>query len=107
MSISTCAQAMLASLVAAHPDFAVSVAYAGRTATGIRVTTGRESSPDEMGMSLALPNTVRVSSADLDEPGPNAAIMVGGSQVYVKSAVTTAGIMRIVCSHTRPIEGVI
>ena len=97
---------MLAAVIAAHSDLAVTVASATQEADGLRVMVDKQTEASEMGQGGGKTSTVRVSAADLDEPTRGAHLKVGGVQVYVFGCETTVGIRRIECGDTRPVEGV-
>lgn len=105
MSIQDLAREALVSIAAENPELAVSVKYAGKTATGVRVLTNKQTQPGVYGQAGTTISTVRVSSAEIDEPERGAMVVVDGVQVYVNECRTSGGVRVLECSDTQPVEG--
>ena len=106
MGIETEMQAALADIASTHSDLSVEVKYGSQTATGVRVLTDKQTNPETLGQRGTTISTVRVSAADIDEPGRGALLTVGGVQVYVRDCRTSGGVRVIDCSDTQSVGGV-
>lgn len=106
MGIETEMQAALADIASTHSDLSVAVVLGSQTATGVRVLTDKQTNPETLGQRGTTISTVRVSAADIDEPGRGALLTVGGVQVYVLDCRTSGGVRVIDCSDTQSVGGV-
>jgi len=106
MSLQASVRSAVASIAAAHPEMAVTVQYGTQTATGVRATMDKQTEPGMMGQAGSTSSTVRVSSAEIDEPTRGAMVRVNGTQVYVLGCRTTCGVRVLVVNDTQPVEGI-
>ena len=106
MSITTGAQAAVAALAAAHSDLAVTVEYGTQSATGLRALTNKQTEAGILGQAGTTISTIRVSSADIDEPTRGALVTVDGTQVYVLECRTSGGVRVMDVSDTQLVEGI-
>lgn len=104
MSLDGEGQAALTAIIAAHGG--VTVRYGSHTGTGLQVLRNKQTTQSMLGQAGETLSTVRVSSADIDEPARGARVQVGGQQVYVLSCRTSCGVRVLECSDTQPVEGV-
>lgn len=95
---------MLTSIIAAHGG--VAVRYGAQTGTGLQVIRNKQTAQGMMGQAGETISTVRVSTADIDEPTRGARVQVGGQQVYVLSCRTSCGVRVLECSDSQPVEGI-
>ena len=82
----------MAAIGADLPEVAVTVVYAGKTATGLRGVQIQDTSPDVMGELGISTNKVRVRADQIDLPLRGDTLVVNGENVFcVEARLDDAG----------------
>lgn len=104
MSLDADGQEMLTEIISAHGG--VAVRYGDQTGTGLQVIRNKQTTAGMMGQAGETLSTVRVSTAEINEPERGARVQVDGQQVFVLTCRTSCGVRVLECSDTQPVEGI-
>jgi hypothetical protein len=106
MSIATMAQAAVASIMAAHPEFAVAVVIEGVSGTGLCVNESQTTEYAGTGEVGVTTGTVRVSAATFAKPAKDATFLLRGKPAVVMQVDGSGALWVIQYRVVRAVEGV-
>ena len=86
----------LLSIIAAHPELAVTVVYKGASATGLKALQSKDTN-QELDGTGAMGFDIRVSTAAIQEPVQGEPLTVDGGQVFVNQVRQSGGLYVIEC----------
>ena len=91
----------LLSIIAAHPELAVTVVYKGASATGLKALQSKDTNQELDGTAGAMGFDIRVSTAAIQEPVQGKPITIDGNQVFVNQVRQSGGLYVIECVTSR------
>ena len=100
MTLQGTIRASILSIIAAHPELAVTVAYEGASATGLKALQSKDTN-QELDGTGAMGFDIRVSTAAIQEPVQGKPITIDGNQVFVNQVRESGGLYVIECVTSR------